>query len=178
MDPVGACVGVRGTRVKNIIRELNNEKIDIMPYSNDPLQLLQNALNPVEIKKYNVDTEHKTITLIVDDETYPTVLGKRGLNARLNGELIEMDIHVQKMSDYKSAMNIHRSQMATSDDPTLDEPLAIEGISNLITENLASSGFDTLRKVLNSTPEQLATIPGISADMVDKILDQIRKKRM
>jgi transcription termination/antitermination protein NusA len=178
VDPVGACVGVRGTRVKNIIRELNNEKIDIMPYSNDPLQLLQNALNPVEIKKYNVDTEHKTITLIVDDETYPTVLGKRGLNARLNGELIEMDIHVQKLSEYKAAMNIHRNQLATSDDPTLDEPLAIEGISNLITENLASSGFDTLRKVLNSTPEQLATIPGISVDMVDKILDQIRKKRM
>ena len=87
-----------------------------------------------------------------------------------------MDIHVQKLSEYKAAMNIHRNQLATSDDPTLDEPLAIEGISNLITENLASSGFDTLRKVLNSTPEQLATIPGISVDMVDKILDQIRKK--
>lgn len=178
VDPVGACVGVRGTRVKNIIRELNNEKIDIMPYSNDPLQLLENALAPVEIKKYNIDKEGKTVTLIVEDDNYPTVLGKRGLNARLNGELIEMDIHVQKMSDYKAAMNLQRSQLAASDDPTLDENLAIEGINSLIIENLASSGFDTLRKVLNSSPEQLATIPGISVEMADKILEQIRKKRM
>lgn len=178
VDPVGACVGVRGTRVKNIIRELNNEKIDIMPYSDDPLQLLQNALAPVEIKKYNVDKEGKTVTLIVEDDNYPTVLGKRGLNARLNGELIEMDIHVQKMSDYKAAMNIQRSQLAAADDPSLDENLAIEGINSLIIENLASAGYDTLRKVLNSSPEQLATTPGISVEMADKILEQIRKKRM
>lgn len=178
VDPVGACVGVRGTRVKNIIRELNNEKIDIMPYSEDPLQLLQNALAPVEIKRYNVDKETSSITIIVEDENYPTVLGKRGLNTRLNGELIDMDLHVQKMSDYKAAMSVQRSQLAASDDPTLDESLAIEGVSNLIIENLASAGYDTLRKVLNSTPEQLATVPGISVEMADKILEQIRKKRM
>lgn len=178
VDPVGACVGVRGTRVKNIIRELNNEKIDIMPYSEDPLQLLQNALSPVEIKKYNLNKETSSLTIIVEDENYPTVLGKRGLNTRLNGELIEMDLHVQKMSDYKAAMNIQRSQLAASDDPTLDESLAVEGVSNLILENLISAGYDTPRKVLNSTPEQLATVPGISVEMADKILEQIRKKRM
>ena len=178
VDPVGACVGVRGTRVKNIIRELNNEKIDIMPYSDDPLQLLQNALSPIEIKKYSLDEASKSITLIIDDENYPTVLGKRGLNIRLNGELVEMDLHLQKMSDYKAAMLAERSQLASSDDTTLDESLQIEGVNSLIIASLTGAGYDTPRKVLNSTPEELSTIPGISVEMADKILDQIRKKRM
>lgn len=178
VDPVGACVGVRGTRVKNIIRELNNEKIDIIPFSDDPIRLLQNALHPVECKKCNVDKTNNIVNIVVEDEQYPTVLGKRGINTRLNGELINMDIQVQKMSDYQAAMNLERGQMAAVDDPTLDEPLAIEGMSHLIIESLVSAGFDTNRKVLSSTAQQLATIPEISLEMADKILEQIRKKRM
>ncbi|NDD57754.1 MAG: transcription termination/antitermination protein NusA [Chlamydiae bacterium] len=178
VDPVGACVGVRGGRVKNIIRELNNEKIDIMPFSEDSLQLLQNALAPIEIKKYQIDKEARSISIIVEDESYPTVLGKRGQNARLNGSLIDMDLHVQKMSDYKAMMSQQISQLAASDDPSLDEPIAVEGVSSLIVDNLSSAGYDTYRKVLNSSPEQLSQIPGISAEMADKILDQIRKTRM
>jgi transcription termination/antitermination protein NusA len=178
VDPVGACVGVRGTRVKNIIRELNNEKIDIMPYSDDPMKLLQNALAPVEVKKMILSEDRQNMTIVVEDELYPTVLGKRGMNARLNGELIGMDLHVQRWSDYQAAMNLERVQMAASDDPTLDQTLSIEGLSPLIVESLISAGFDTTRKVLNASPQQLATIPEISLEMADKILEQIRKKRM
>src|SRR6202521_6127779 len=87
VDPVGACVGMRGTRVKNIIRELNNEKIDIIPYSDDPVQLLQNALAPIEIKKISVEEDGSKITIVVDDENYPTVIGKKGQNARLTSRL-------------------------------------------------------------------------------------------
>jgi N utilization substance protein A len=178
IDPVGACVGVRGARVKNIIRELNNEKIDIFPYSDDPIALLQNALHPIEIKKISVDKEAKCATIIVDDESYPSALGKRGQNARLNGELIEMDLHIQKMSDYKASASAKSSQLAASDDPTLDDQLVLEGINAMIFENLTGAGFDTPRKVLSATPEQLAEVPGISLELADKILEQIRKTRM
>ena len=178
IDPVGACVGVRGNRVKNIIRELNNEKIDIIPFTEDPVQLLQNALTPVEIKKINVSEDGCAISIIVSDEDYPAALGKRGMNARLNGELIGADLHVQKMSQYQAAMNIERAQLAQADDPTLDEPLAVEGVSNMIIESLTSAGFDTVRKVLSATAEQLSSIPEISMDMAYKILEQIRKKRV
>ncbi len=178
VDPVGACVGVRGTRVKNIIRELNNEKIDIMPYSSDPIRLLENSLSPLEAKKITLSHDKKTVFVIVEDEQYPTVLGKRGMNARLNGELIGLELQVQKWSDYQAAMKVERDQMVSEDNPELDEALHIEGMSPLIVESLISAGFDTLRKVLSATPQDLATIPEISLDMADNILEQIRKKRM
>ncbi len=178
IDPVGACVGIRGNRVKNIIRELNNEKIDIIPFTEDPVQLLQNALTPVEIKKINVNDDGSSISIVVTDEDYPAALGKRGMNARLNGELIGAELHVQKMSQYQSAMNIERAQLALAEDPSLDEPLSVEGVNSMIIESLVSAGFNTIRKVLSATPEQLSSIPEISIEMAYKILEQIRKKRV
>jgi N utilization substance protein A len=177
VDPVGACVGIRGNRVKNVIRELNNEKIDIIPYVDDPAVLLQNAMQPIEIKKMFISDDKSTINIIVNDEDYPAALGKRGMNARLNGDLAGVELQVQKNSQYQAAMNIERAQIAQSEDQTLDEKLSIEGISGMIIASLISAGFDTPRKVLNSTTEQLAKIPEISLEMADKILEQIRKKR-
>lgn len=177
VDPVGACVGVRGTRVKNIIRELNNEKIDIIPFVDDPIQLLQNALNPIEIKKISVNDDSSVISIVVDDESYPSVLGKRGMNARLNGQLLGVELEVQKMSEYQKAMTVERAELASLEDPTLDEPLAVEGLSSMIVQSLVGAGYDTLRKLLMVTPEKLAELPEISLDMANKILDQAQKKR-
>jgi transcription termination/antitermination protein NusA len=176
VDPVGACVGIRGTRVKNVIRELNNEKIDIFPFVEDPVQLLQNALAPIQIKKINVAEDGSTVSIVVADEDYPTVLGKRGMNARLNGQLINAELLVQKMSEYQAALTIERTQMASENDPTLDQPLQIEGMSSMIVESLIGAGYDTPRKLLNSNPKELSAIPEISMEMADKILEQIRKK--
>lgn len=174
VDPVGACVGIRGNRVKNIIRELNNEKIDIIPYADDPATLLQNALHPIEIKKIFISDDKTTISIVVNDEDYPAALGKRGMNARLNGELIGMELQVQKMSQYQAAMDLERVQIAASADPTLDEEFSAgSGISSMIIESLISAGYNTPRKVLNASKEELAKIPG-----ADKVLEQIRKKRV
>lgn len=177
IDPVGACVGVRGNRVKNIIRELNNEKIDIIPYTDDPIQLLTNALAPIEIKKIDVNDDQSIITIVVNDEDYPAALGKRGMNARLNGVLIGAELQVQKMSQYQAIMNLKRAELAAADDPTLDEQLTTEDASGMIIKSLIEAGYDTPRKLLSATREQLATIPEISLEMADKILEQIRKKR-
>lgn len=174
VDPVGACVGVRGTRVKNVIREINNEKIDIIPFAEDKVQLLENALSPIPIKKISVNEDESTISIVVDDESYPIVLGKKGSNARLIGQLIDIELDVQRMSEYQAAMNIERTQLALMDDPTLDEKLHVEGMSSMIIESLISAGFDTPRKVLSATPQQLAEIPEISLDMAHKILEQVR----
>ena len=177
VDPVGACVGVRGTRVKNVIRELNNEKIDIIPFSEDKIQLLENALAPIEIKKISVNEDETTISIVVDDESYPIVLGKRGMNIRLCGHLLGIELNVQRMSEYQTAMNFQRAQLALMDDPSLDQPLKIEGISSFIVECLIGAEYDTPRKVLKNS-QQLTQIPGITQEIAEKILEEIRLKRL
>jgi N utilization substance protein A len=178
VDPVGACVGMRGVRVKNIVRELNNEKIDIIPFAQDPVELLQNALSPIEIRKVSVNDETKTITIVIEDDDFAAVIGKKGMNARLNGQLVGYDLEIQRIGDYNRAIAMQCIELASADDPTLDEPLhGIDGVNKLIVEHLAAEGY-TMRKLLTSTREQLAALPGISLDMADKIIEQIRKQRM
>ena len=179
IDPVGACVGMRGNRVKNIVRELHNEKIDIIPYSTDPIELLQNALSPIEIRKINLNEEDQVISIVVEDEDFAAVIGKKGMNARLNSRLIGYDLEVQRMTDYNRTMAIQRDELASTDDPTLDQPLTtIEGVNSLIFDHLVAEGYSTLRSLLKATPAQLSTIPGISLELADKILEQIRKQRI
>lgn len=179
VDPVGACVGMRGMRVKNVVRELHNEKIDIIPFSQDAIELLQNALSPIEIRKINISEDEKTISIVIEDDDFAAVIGKKGMNARLNSQLIGYELEVQRMSDYNKAMSLQRTELAESEDPELDMPLkGIEGVNNLIFEHLVAEGFSTPRSLLTATIEKLSKIPGISMEMADKILEQIRKQRM
>ena len=177
VDPVGSCVGVRGTRVKNIIRELGNEKIDIIPYIEDPVALLQRAIDPVEIKKINVDDEEGVISIVVSDEDYPTVLGKKGMNTRLIGNLLERELEVQKMSEYQKASRIERQQMALAENPALDEPLEASGnISKLAVDSLISAEFDTPRKLLKTDPNEIAAKAEIPLDLVESIIEEVEKR--
>lgn len=179
VDPVGACVGMRGGRVKNIVRELHNEKIDIVPFSQDPVELLQNALSPIEIRKINVNEDDEVISIVVEDDDFASVIGKKGMNARLNSQLIGYELEVQRMSDYKRTTLIQRTELALSEDPFLDEPLQPnEGLNTLIFEHLIEEGFTTPRALLKATPEQLAKVPGFSSELADKLIEQLRKQRM
>jgi N utilization substance protein A len=178
VDPVGACVGVRGARVKNIIRELNNEKIDIMPYIEDPIEQIKISLDPVIPKKIMLDEDNNSIQLIVADEDYPTALGKRGMNARLLGQLVGSEIQIKKYSEYQIIANLERQELSMMDDPSLDEPLQLQGISSMIVDALIVSGYDTPRKLLQAQTEDILAIPGISQESCDRILEQIRKKRV
>ena len=185
IDPLGTCVGLRGTRVKNIIRELNNEKIDIIPYHQDPLQLLRNAIDPVEIKRMDYDKENNEVTIVVEDEDYPTVLGKKGANARLNAKLIDMALHVKKASEYEKEMLFDRQRLSLSDAQELDLPLeeldSLEDVKistkdQFVLDSLKDAGFTTLRKVLSASPEELKKVTSINLQMVEEIVNKIRNR--
>lgn len=177
VDPVGTCVGVRGARIKNIIRELNNEKIDVVPYAEDPVQLLQNLVAPTEIRR--MKWFDNRVSLVVVDEDYPTVIGKKGMNARLIGQMIERDIEVQKMSEYQKLLVIQMAELSETPDPYLDEKIKIEGVSGLVLDSLASVEYDTLRKFMRASPSDLSSkVPGVNYyDLADKILEQMRKRK-
>ncbi len=177
VDAVGACVGVRGSRVKNIIRELGGEKIDILPHSDDPAMLLKNALSPLEPKKVDFCDETNTVTLIVEDEDYPAILGKKGINARLTGELIGARIEVHKVSEYQKEMTSLRQRISLEEDDTLDQEIdSIPEINSLIVDNLVASGFNTARKIFASSPQDIAKSADISLQMAENILEQLSKQ--
>lgn len=177
VDPVGTCVGVRGTRIKNVIRELNNEKIDVVPFSDDPIQLLENLLAPAQVRKMKPHPDR--VWMVVNDEDYPIVIGKKGMNARLIGQMIGRDIDVQKFTEYQKLLTIQMAELGESESPEYDEKLKIEGVSGLVNESLVGSGIDTLRKFMQSTPAEITTkVPGVNYyDLADRILEQTRKKK-
>ncbi|MDN3508612.1 MAG: transcription termination factor NusA [Candidatus Neptunochlamydia sp.] len=178
VDPLGACVGVRGTRVKNIIRELNNEKIDIVIYTEDQAQLFYSLLHPIKPKKLTFDQENNTIHMIVEDEDYPIVIGKRGMNARLNAELIGAELDVKKMSQYQTELSFERQQIQLEKSPELDVEIdTIEGMNQFVIESLKEAGFDTPRKILNKSSKELSKETGISVEMADDLIEKLRKIR-
>lgn len=174
-DPVGSFVGMRGSRIKNIIRELNDEKIDVVNYSPVPTQLLQNLLYPIEIQKIAILEDDRVIAIVVQDADYATVIGKRGINARLISQILDYELEVQRMSEYNKLLEIQRLQLAEFDNPQLDQPLDMEGISKLVVQNLVHAGYDTTRKVLLASVNDLASVPGISLELAYKILEQVSK---
>ncbi|KPK33453.1 MAG: transcription elongation factor NusA [Chlamydiae bacterium SM23_39] len=173
IDPVGTCVGIRGTRIKNVIRELHNEKIDVIPFSEDRIEFLKNAVAPIDIFRYK-ETEDKII-LVVNEENYPAIIGKKGMNAKLLSRLIGKEITAQKISDYQKLISVQIAEMLDSKDPILDEPIdKIKNVSSLILEELKSSGFDTIKKVLSASSKDLIQkVPGINyLNLMEKILER------
>lgn len=177
IDPVGACIGVRGARIKNIIRELSGEKLDVIPYVQSAEEQLAQALSPVQIRKIEVSEDGKTVLIVVDDEDFPTTIGKKGMNVRLLGRLMDVQLNVQKMGDHVKLKAIERASLAISEDTSLDQSLSsVEGIPKMIADQLAET-FPTVRSLLMASPETIAKVPGISIEMADKIFEQIRKQR-
>jgi transcription termination/antitermination protein NusA len=176
VDPVGACVGMRGLRVKNVVRELNNEKVDIIPYSPDPIELLQNALSPIEIRKFSLSEDEEHLTIVIDDDDYPVVIGKRGMNAHLNGQLIGYELEVQRITDYNKGMAVQRLELGELNHPDLDAKIeSIKGVNTLVFEHLVTEGFDTPRAILSANHGELAAVSGISVELADRILEQVQK---
>jgi len=178
VDAVGSCVGMRGGRIKNVLRELGSEKLDIVPYSDDPVEVVQSALSPVQLLKIAMSDEEPAMLVVVADSDYPIAIGKRGVNARLAGELAGLHLVVERLGDYEAEQSSARLAEAEQIDPSLDETLVVPGFSALLIESLIGAGYDTPRKVLIAAPNELARVPGISLETADRILDALRKMRM
>ena len=149
VDPVGACVGVRGSRVQNVVQELKGEKIDIIRWNPDPVRYVCNAISPAEINKIILDEEKHMMEIVVLDEQLSLAIGRRGLNVRLAAKLTGWKL------DVKSASRV------ASDFDQLFSPLAdLEGFNNTAMELLYDNGFRKIEDIAGSSVAELSDIIG------------------
>jgi len=170
VDPVGACVGLRGQRVKNIVRELNNEKVDIIKWSPNVRDFITNALAPAKLKTFEIDEENKRVKIMVSEDQLSLAIGKRGQNARLTSKLtgwqvdIEPEVVVTKGFEEKVA-------------EAVDQLAAIEGISREQADALVHAGLTRLEDLLQTEEEDLKEIPQIGEQAGD-ILNAARAESL
>ncbi len=166
VDPVGACVGMKGMRVQSIIRELRGEKIDIIPYSEETAAFAQKALSPAKVTRVQiVDPEEKRLEVIVEDTQLSLAIGKKGQNVRLASKLIGWNIDIKSEEEKRREIE---AQMAALTAP--GTPLAeLKGVGPKTVEKLEAAGITSIEKLADMTPEQLVEIPGIGEKMVEKI---------
>ena len=166
VDPVGACVGLRGQRVKNIVRELNNEKVDIIRWDPNVRNFITNALAPAKLKAFEIDQAHKRAKIIVSEDQLSLAIGKRGQNARLTSKLtgwqvdIEAEVVVTKGFEEKVAEAVE--SLAT-----------IAGISREQADVLVHHGLTRLEDLLQADVTDLEAIPQIG-DQATAILEAAR----
>ncbi len=166
VDPVGACVGMKGMRVQSIIRELRGEKIDIIPYSEDTLTFAQKALSPAKVTRVQiVDPEQRHLEVIVEDTQLSLAIGKKGQNVRLASKLIGWSIDIKSEEEKRQEIE---AQMAALTAP--GTPLAeLKGVGPKTIEKIEAHGVTTIEKLADMTPEKLMEIPGIGEKMVERI---------
>ena len=178
VDPVGACVGMRGARGKNIVRELNNEKADILEWTEDPVTFVREALSPVEPREITVDEEARKIFVIVqDDKDLSKAIGRRGQNARLTSRLMGWDVQVrvfdvqeaEKRQSQAAAEEVMRQCQAAA--KTLSEQLEIPEETAM---GLVTMGGTDLVALTGFEASDIAESMGIPAEEAAQILDKAR----
>ena len=167
LDPVGACVGMRGSRVQAVVNELQGEKIDIVNWSEDPAILVSNALSPADVLRVNVDNERKKLDVILTDENLSKAIGRRGQNVRLATKLLNYEINImtdQEDSDRRQLEFKEKTENFVKN-LELDETLG---------QLLVAEGFSTIDDIKDSSVENLTKIEGIEKDTAQALIERAK----
>ena len=172
VDPVGACVGMKGMRVQSIIRELRGEKIDIIEFSEEITTFAEKALQPAKVSRVTItDLGEKQLEVIVDDTQLSLAIGKKGQNVRLAAKLLAWKIDIK--SEEEKRQEVEQQMQGMGGGPTT----AIEQVGELgesIIQKLVAAGITTVEALADMTPEQLEEIPGIGEKTLEKISVAVR----
>jgi transcription termination/antitermination protein NusA len=172
VDPVGACVGMKGMRVQSIIRELRGEKIDIIPYSEETVAFAQKALSPAKVTRVQItDPETKKLEVIVEDSQLSLAIGKKGQNVRLASKLIGWDIDIKSEEEKRQEIEEQMTALTAPATPLT----SLAGVGAKTIEKIEAAGITSVEKLAGMTPEQLMEIPGIGEKMVDKIYQAVNR---
>src|SRR3989454_4196860 len=171
VDPVGACVGMKGMRVQSIIRELRGEKIDIIPFNEDTVTFAQKALSPAKVTRVQiVDPETRHLEVIVEDTQLSLAIGKKGQNVRLASKLIGWNIDIKSEEEKRQEIEAQMAALTAPGTPLSE----LKGVGPKTIEKIEAHGISSIEKLADMTPEQLMEIPGIGEKMVEKIQQSVR----
>jgi transcription termination/antitermination protein NusA len=160
VDPVGACVGMKGNRVQYVVQELRGEKIDIIAWNPDPAKFVCNALAPAEIIRVIIDEVNRSMEVVVPDEQLSLAIGKRGQNVRLASRLTGWKIDVKSESKYTKSMRDGYQSL-----------LQITGVGEATADSLYKGGYGSAKEVAESNVTELMQISGITSKKAEKLLD-------
>lgn len=168
VDCVGACVGMKGMRVQSIIRELRGEKIDIIEFSEDPVQFATHALSPAKISRVAiVSLPDKHMEVIVDDSQLSLAIGKKGQNVRLAAKLLGWKVDIKSEEEKRQEVESQMAQFVVPGAPV--SVLIDHGLSEELAERLVEAGVATVERLGGMTPEELESVPGLGENAVPAI---------
>ena len=164
VDPIGACVGMKGSRVQAVVQELRGEKIDIIPFNEDPAKFVVNAIAPADVTRVIMDEENRTMELIVPDDQLSLAIGKKGQNVRLASQLTgwRIDIH----SESQAELMVERAYRML---------LLIDGIERKTAQTLYKLGFQTIEDIASAENEELTFVTSLKLEIVKNIKEQAVK---
>ncbi len=169
VDPVGACVGVKGTRVQSIVRELSNERIDIVPWSANPENFATRALAPAKVVHIETYHDDNSMTIVVEDDRLSLAIGRAGQNARLAAKLTGWKINILSETEF-------REQKKLEDQLKIDVS-ELPGVGKKLKEILNAHGIETVQELAKSSPEDLTEIQGVgikrAASLIEKAKDYL-----
>jgi N utilization substance protein A len=169
VDPVGACVGMKGSRVQAVVQELKGEKIDIVPWSPDTAKFVCNAIQPAEVSRVLIDEDNQTIELIVPDDQLSLAIGRRGQNVRLASKLVGWKIDIQSESKIEELKQVLGAALSV-----------VPGLDESVVSYLFKLGYHSPENLLNAHVEDLAAIHGIDEEMamqIQQIAYEVKKQR-
>jgi N utilization substance protein A len=162
IDAVGACVGMKGVRIHAIVRELNNENIDVINYSDDPTTFIQRALAPAKLKELHIDAENKKSTILVANDQVSLAIGKGGQNVRLASRLTGFEITVQKEGGEEEEYDMELSEFR-------------EELGDVLFHKFFDENYQTVRDVIQTPKEELINTLGLESDKLDEIIAMLKK---
>jgi len=171
VDAVGACVGIRGSRVKGIVKEIHGERLDIIRWNADIREYAKAALSPAEVSKINPEKEKKNLEVIVNDDQLSLAIGKHGQNVRIASKLIGWDIDIRSAKRLKELKEKDKKdkkkQKKEKNAPSIKD---LDGVGKKASGVLVEAGLDTVEKIAKTKLEDLTNLPGIGKKTAEKIL--------
>jgi N utilization substance protein A len=167
IDPVGACVGLKGSRVQAIVRELGNERIDIIPWSSNPVNFSSRAISPAKVMNVSVDKENTRLLIIVADDQLSLAIGRSGQNARLAAKLTGWKLDIKSESEYKKMLEDERRSKVPIEE--------LPGVGKKMSEALYAIGVETAYDLVNTPKDELLAVSGVGKKTAKALLSTSKK---